>query len=186
MCWGVASVGLLFILQPVRCDEDCQKTNRLVLSNQCLEEIQQDACHCSSLSSLSICPPWLLQLILTRFAQPHVHMYMFCPCVSHLYTLLVTLRIQMKTFKRYFSQHAILLTMKRFTQPRVHTCSVLLSSLPFTCYLKSHNCKFPKDTFSSAPFSQLYTSEKWIKIPLLFITTVFHRALASCCSRKIE
>jgi hypothetical protein len=45
----------------------------------------------------------------TRFAQPHVHMNMFCPCViPTLYHLLEELQI--RTFKRYFS-HAILLTI---------------------------------------------------------------------------
>jgi hypothetical protein len=29
----------------------------------------------------------------------------------------------------------------------LHTCSVLMSSLPFTSYLKSHKCELPKDTF---------------------------------------
>jgi hypothetical protein len=28
----------------------------------------------------------------------------------------------------------------------VYTCSVLMSYLPFTSYLKSHKCKFPKET----------------------------------------
>jgi hypothetical protein len=37
-----------------------------------------------------------------KIAQPHVHMYMFCPYViSTLYHLLEEL--QMRTFKRYFS-----------------------------------------------------------------------------------
>jgi hypothetical protein len=41
----------------------------------------------------------------TRFAQPHIHMYMFCPYViSTLYWLLE--KLQMRTFKTYFS-HAI-------------------------------------------------------------------------------
>jgi hypothetical protein len=45
----------------------------------------------------------------TRFAQPHVHTYMFCPYViSTLYHLLEEL-VQMRTFKGYFSR-AILLT----------------------------------------------------------------------------
>jgi hypothetical protein len=61
----------------------------------------------------------------------------------------------------------------------VHVLSLAMSSLPFTGYLKSHKCELPKDTFLVQFFSQLYTYEKWIKIPLLFITTVFHRALAS-------
>jgi hypothetical protein len=45
---------------------------------------------------------------MARFAQPHILMYMFCPCViSTHYQLLEEL--QMRTFKRYFSL-AILLT----------------------------------------------------------------------------
>jgi hypothetical protein len=51
--------------------------------------------------------------------------------------------------------------------------------------LEEYKWELSKDTFLVQFFSQLYTYEKWIKIPLLFITTVFHRALASCCSRKI-
>jgi hypothetical protein len=48
------------------------------------------------------------QQLVTRFAQPHIYTYMFCPYViSTLYDLLEEL--QMRTFKRYFS-HAILLT----------------------------------------------------------------------------
>jgi hypothetical protein len=38
----------------------------------------------------------------------------------------------------------------------IHTCSVLMSSLPFTSYLKSHKCELPKDTFL-VHGSQLYT-----------------------------
>jgi hypothetical protein len=53
----------------------------------------------------------------------------------------------------------------------IHMCSVLKSSLPFTNYLKSHNCVLPKDTFL-VHSSHNFTQEKWIKIPLLFITTV--------------
>ena len=46
--------------------------------------------------------------MMTRFTQPHVHMYMFCPgIISTIYHLLEEL--QMGTFKRYFSL-AILLT----------------------------------------------------------------------------
>jgi hypothetical protein len=49
-----------------------------------------------------------MKSILTRFAQPHIQLYMFCPYViSTLYHLLEEL--QMRAFKRYFS-HAILLT----------------------------------------------------------------------------
>jgi hypothetical protein len=43
-----------------------------------------------------------------------------------------------------------------------------------------------KRYLSHAFFSQPYTEEKWIKIPLLFMTTVFHRAIACCCSNKME
>jgi hypothetical protein len=37
----------------------------------------------------------------------------------------------------------------------IRTCSVLMSSLSFTGYLKSHNCEHPKRYFSCALFSQL-------------------------------
>jgi hypothetical protein len=75
----------------------------------------------------------------TRSAQPHVHMYMFCPYViSNLYQFL-------------------------------EKCKWEISKILFSCNY-SHN----------------FTPEKWIKIPLLFITNVCHRALASCCSRKRE
>jgi hypothetical protein len=60
------------------------------------------------------------------------------------------------------------------------TCSVLMSCLPFCWLLEEYKWELSKDTFLVQFFSQLYTWEKWIKIPLLFITTVFHRALASC------
>jgi hypothetical protein len=45
-----------------------------------------------------------------RFTQPHVHMYMFCPYViSTLYHLLE--KLQMRTFKRYFSCTILLTTL---------------------------------------------------------------------------
>jgi hypothetical protein len=51
------------------------------------------------------CPHWVILILaevgVTRFAQPHVHMYMFCSYViSTLYGLLEEL--QMRTSKRYF------------------------------------------------------------------------------------
>jgi hypothetical protein len=48
--------------------------------------------------------------VVTRFAQPHIHTYMFCLCViSTLYHLLEEL--QMRTFKRYFSDANLLTTL---------------------------------------------------------------------------
>jgi hypothetical protein len=75
----------------------------------------------------------------------------------------------------------------RSTQPHVHTymfCPYVISTLYW--FLEESQLWTSKRYVSHALFSQLYTLEKWIKIPLLFITTVFHRALASCCSRKTE
>jgi hypothetical protein len=60
----------------------------------------------------------------TRFAQPHVHTYMFCPYViSTLYHLLEEL-VQMRTFKRYFSRAIILTTLHlaKRDELRYHCC----------------------------------------------------------------
>jgi hypothetical protein len=39
----------------------------------------------------------------------------------------------------------------------IHTCSVLMSSLPLTIYLKNYKSELSKDTFLVQFFSQLYT-----------------------------
>jgi hypothetical protein len=39
----------------------------------------------------------------------------------------------------------------------IHTCSVLMSSVPFTIHLKNHKWEPSKDTFLVQFFSQLYT-----------------------------
>jgi hypothetical protein len=41
------------------------------------------------------------------------------------------------------------------------TCSVLMSSLPFTIYLTNYKWELSKDTFLVQFFSQLYTYKKW-------------------------
>jgi hypothetical protein len=75
----------------------------------------------------------------------------------------------------------------RSTQPHIHMymlCPYVISTL--YQLLEESQMWTSKRYFSRALFSQLNTLEKWIKIPLLFTTTVFHRALALSCSRKIE
>jgi hypothetical protein len=63
--------------------------------------------------------------------------------------------------------------MTRSTQPRVHmymSCPYVISTL--YRLLEESQLWTSKRYFSRALFSQLYTLEIWIRIPLLFITTV--------------
>jgi hypothetical protein len=74
--------------------------------------------------------------------------------------------------------------VSRFAQPHVLTymfCPYVIST-PFTGYLKNTNENFQKIPSSCFLLTTLHLREP----ALLFNTTVFHRALASCCSRKIE
>jgi hypothetical protein len=61
-------------------------------------------------SRMDICTCSVLMPSLTRFAQPHIHMYMICPHVISTPSP-VTWRIQMRTFKRYFSCSILLTTL---------------------------------------------------------------------------
>jgi hypothetical protein len=75
----------------------------------------------------------------------------------------------------------------RFALPHVHTCSVLMSSLPFTVYLKNYNENFQKILFLCNSSHNFAAKRNELRYHCcLAITTVFHRALVSCCSRKIE
>jgi hypothetical protein len=116
------------------------------------------------------------------------------------------------TFKRYFScdierNHIALPTLTMFhhfkstindviseetTLPHLLMCMLCPHVICDLTHLleESHILWTSKRYFSCA--ATLLTTlqppkrNELSKIPLLFITTVFHRALASCCSRKIE
>jgi hypothetical protein len=79
------------------------------------------------------------------------------------------------------TQSAIINPMTRSAQPQVHKymfCPYVISTL--YQLLEESKMWTSRRYFSHALFSQLYTYQKWIKIPLLSITTGFHRVLASC------
>ncbi len=66
------------------------------------------------------------------------------------------------------------------------TCSVLMSSLCLTHYLKNTNENSQKVPFLMHSAHNFIPKRNELRYHWCFITTVFHRALASCCSRKIE
>jgi hypothetical protein len=60
-----------------------------------------------------------------------------------------------------------------------------MSSLPAIYhFLEESQMRTLKRYFSQAIL--LTPKRNELRLPVLFITTVFHRALASCCSRKID
>jgi hypothetical protein len=70
-----------------------------------------------------------------------------------------------------------------------HTCIHVLSLChlyPLLFTWRITNEKFQKILFSCNLSHNFTPKSNELRLQLLFITIVFHRALASCCSRKIE
>jgi hypothetical protein len=74
----------------------------------------------------------------------------------------------------------------RYIHTYIHTCSVLMSSLPFTGYLKITNENFQKILFLCNSSHNLTPKRNELRYDCYLSQLYFHRALASCCSRKIE
>jgi hypothetical protein len=88
-----------------------------------------------------------------------------------------------------FSKTKSMPMLTRSAWPHVHTYIHVLS----LCYLyplpvtwRVTNVNFQKRLFLCTLLTTLHLRELNFKIPLFNITTVFHRALAFCCSRNIE
>jgi hypothetical protein len=98
-------------------------------SHNCTPKIYEVRYHCCFSQVYFMCHGNRQEPCLTRFAQPHVHVYMLCPYViSTLYHLLEEL--QMRIFKRNFS----------CLHNSSHNFAPKRNELRYHCCLDYHNC----------------------------------------------
>jgi hypothetical protein len=78
--------------------------------------------------------------------------------------------------------------LTRSKPPHIHVCCMWCPYVISTLYqlLGESQMWTSKDTFLVHYSHNITPKRNELKIPLLLIKTVFHRALASCCSRKLE